>query len=424
MICFKRCRRGLILLTVGVLILAMLMGAVGCSLQAPKIQAADLMKGITAKEVEGKELDELFLQKVPEFYFELLKRTVDEKENSLVSPLSVMLALAMTANGARHETLAQMETVLGHGITLEDLNRYLLTYTKSLPAGEKSRLSIANSIWFRDDEDRLVVPEEFLQKNAEYYSAQIYKSPFDGQTLKDINNWVEQKTEGMIDKILDEISYDAVMYLINAIVFDAEWERIYRTHEVNRGRFVGEDGQTYDVDFMTSEESIYLEDETSTGFIKPYAGGHYSFVALLPGEGIPVKSYIDSLSGERFRTLIQSATREGVSAVLPKFSYDYEISMNDALSAMGMPDAFNSNTADFKDLGRSSRGNIYIAEVLHKTFIAVDERGTRAGAVTKVEMQDEAAMEMKVVRLDRPFVYAIIDNATSLPIFIGTVMGF
>jgi len=376
------------------------------------------------REVEGKEIDDLFLQKVPEFYFELLKRTVDEKKNSLVSPLSVMLALAMTANGARNETLAQMEAVLGHGIALEDLDRYLLTYARSLPTGEKYRLSIANSIWFRDDEDRLVVPEEFLQKNADYYKAQIYKAPFDGQTLKDINNWVAQKTEGMIDKILNEISYDTVMYLLNAIVFDAEWERIYRAHEISRGPFVGEDGQTYEVDFMTSEESLYLEDEFTIGFIKPYAGGHYSFVALLPGEGIPLKSYLDSLDGERFKALIQSASREGVLAVLPKFSYAYEVSMNDALSAMGMPDAFSSKAADFGDLGRSSRGNIFIGEVLHKTFIAVDERGTRAGAVTKVEMKDEAAMEMRVVRLDRPFVYAIIDNATGLPIFIGTVMGF
>lgn len=137
-----------------------------------------------------------------------------------------------------------------------------------------------------------------------------------------------------------------------------------------------------------------------------------------------MKSYLDSLDGERFKALIQSASREGVLAVLPKFSYAYEVSMNDALSAMGMPDAFSSKAADFGDLGRSSRGNIFIGEVLHKTFIAVDERGTRAGAVTKVEMKDEAAMEMRVVRLDRPFVYAIIDNATGLPIFIGTVMGF
>jgi len=417
-------RRGLAWLMVALLLPAMFMGAAGCSLQPPRIQAADLMEGIVGREVEGKEIDDLFLQKVPEFYFELLKRTVDEKKNSLVSPLSVMLALAMTANGARNETLAQMEAVLGHGIALEDLDRYLLTYARSLPTGEKYRLSIANSIWFRDDEDRLVVPEEFLQKNADYYKAQIYKAPFDGQTLKDINNWVAQKTEGMIDKILNEISYDTVMYLLNAIVFDAEWERIYRAHEISRGPFVGEDGQTYEVDFMTSEESLYLEDEFTIGFIKPYAGGHYSFVALLPGEGIPLKSYLDSLDGERFKALIQSASREGVLAVLPKFSYAYEVSMNDALSAMGMPDAFSSKAADFGDLGRSSRGNIFIGEVLHKTFIAVDERGTRAGAVTKVEMKDEAAMEMRVVRLDRPFVYAIIDNATGLPIFIGTVMGF
>jgi serpin B len=111
-----------------------------------------------------------------------------------------------------------------------------------------------------------------------------------------------------------------------------------------------------------------------------------------------------------------------VSATMPKFRYAYTVQMNDCLKEMGMPAAFSASQADFSRLGRSSRGNIFIGEVLHKTFIAVDERGTKAGAVTKVEMQDEAYIETKVVILDRPFVYAIIDNATKLPLFIGTVL--
>lgn len=418
-----RHRHKLALFMCSVFLMAMLLNTLGCGTQISRAESTDLMADVVPEDVEGKDTDEIFIKNVSEFYFELLKRTVDEDENSLVSPLSVMLALAMTANGARNETLEQMEKVLGHDIGLEDLNKYLTTYYQNLPAGEKYRISIANSIWFRDDEDRLTVRDEFLQTNADYYKAQIYKSPFNEQTLTDINNWVDQKTEGMIDKILDEIDYNAVMYLINAIVFDAEWERIYYEHEINWGDFHGEDGQSYRVSFMFSEEGSYLEDEFVTGFIKPYAGDKYSFAALLPREDISVKSYIDSLTGESFISLINSASMEPVSASLPKFSYEYEVLMNEALAAMGMPDAFD-DAADFKDLGESTRGNIYIAEVFHKTFIAVDEKGTKAGAVTKVEMTDEAAMEMKVVRLDRPFVYAIIDNATGLPIFIGTVMNF
>ena len=179
---------------------------------APKVQAADLMAGITGNKVQGKAADDRFIGNTADFSLELFKRSVAEKENSLVSPLSVLLALAMTANGADSETLAEMEmeAVLGKDISLEDLNEYLYTYVKHLPSEKNSRLSIANSIWFRDDENRFTVERDFLQKNADYYNAAAYKAPFDNQTLKDINTWVQEKTENMIDKILDEINEDGL----------------------------------------------------------------------------------------------------------------------------------------------------------------------------------------------------------------------
>lgn len=421
---FMKQKRGLALLLTLMLLTACTLGTTACSVRSSRVQAADLMKGVKAENVSGRDTDSAFIAAMSEFYFDLFHRSITEGENSLISPLSVMLALAMTANGAAGETLAQMEAVLGREIPLDELNRYLLTYAGSLPADKKYRVNIANSIWFRDDENRLQVREEFLQKNAGYFKAQAYKSPFDGQTLKDINSWVEEKTEGMIDEILDEILEDAVMYLINAMVFEAEWENIYKTHEISPGEFKGEDGKTYPVEFMTSEENLYLEDNSTTGFIKPYAGNQYSFVALLPREGTKVQDFAASLSGEKFLDILKGASREEVHATLPKFTYEYEVVMNEVLEAMGMPDAFSPRAADFSLLGQSSRGNIFIGEVLHKTFIAVDEKGTKAGAVTKVEMRDEAYMETKIVTLDRPFVYAIVDNTTGLPLFIGTVMDF
>ncbi|MDD4658322.1 MAG: serpin family protein, partial [Eubacteriales bacterium] len=132
--------------------------------------------------------------------------------------------------------------------------------------------------------------------------------------------------------------------------------------------------------------------------------------------------YIQGLTGEGFLQTIDGAVNTAVSAALPKFSYDYTIQMNAALLNLGMPTAFSPEAADFSKLGKSAGGNIYIGEVLHKTFIQVDELGTKAGAVTKVEMKCGSVMETKVVRLERPFVYAIIDNASKLPVFIGAVM--
>ncbi|MDD3074009.1 MAG: serpin family protein [Eubacteriales bacterium] len=402
----------------------LLLAAITVNLSAcvPSVQAADLMTGISGKSVQEKDADAKFIGNTADFSLALFKKASSEEKNSLISPLSVLLALAMTANGADTQTLSEMEAVLGGDIGLDALNEYLYSYVTNLPKDKKARVDIANSIWFQEDEDQLLVEKDFLQKNADYYNAAAYKSPFDGQTLRDINNWVKENTDGMIDKILDQISPAAVMYLINAVVFDAQWDTVYKKNNIHQGEFTNLDGTKQTAEFMHSEESIYLDDGRATGFIKPYADNKYSFVALLPNEGITVGDYIQGLTGEGFLQTIDGAVNTAVSAALPKFSYDYTIQMNAALLSLGMPTAFSPETADFSKLGKSARGNIYIGEVLHKTFIQVDELGTKAGAVTKVEMKCGSVMEAKVVRLDRPFVYAIIDNASKLPVFIGAVM--
>ena len=205
------------------LITIMLFNLSGCSALILNVKAQDLMDGVKAQTVQGKPADEKFIGNTADFAIDLFKKTASETNNSLISPLSVMLALAMTANGADKETLTQMQKVLGKDIPLDQLNEYLYSYVKNLPSERKSKLSIANSIWFRDDANYLTVEKDFLQKNADYYNAAAYKSAFDSQTLKDINNWVKSKTDGMIDKILDNIAKDAVMYLINAVVFYARW---------------------------------------------------------------------------------------------------------------------------------------------------------------------------------------------------------
>lgn len=405
----------LCLLLLGVMLLNM----TGCAL---KVNASDLMEGVSANTVKGKANDDKFIKNSADFAIKLFKKSAAEDKSSLISPLSVMLALAMTANGADTQTKAEMEALLGGDIKLDELNEYLYTYVKNLPSDKKSKLEIANSIWFRNDENRLMVEKDFLQKNADYYGANAYKSPFDAQTLKDINNWVEDKTDGMIDKIIDEINPDAVMYLINAIVFDAEWQNVYNKKDIYTGTFTAYDDTKRSVEMMLSEESKYINDGKATGFIKDYKDKKYSFVALLPNENISIKDYIASLTAEKLLNAIKNSEDVYVTAQLPKFSYDYTVKMNDALKMLGMPTAFKADMADFTKLGKSSRGNIFIGEVLHKTFISVDELGTKAGAVTKVEMRDESARLGYTVKLDRPFVYMIIDNTTKLPIFIGNVM--
>ncbi|MPM65819.1 hypothetical protein SDC9_112723 [bioreactor metagenome] len=266
------------------------------------------------------------------------------------------------------------------------------------------------------------VEKDFLQTNADYYGASAYKSPFNNQTVDDINAWVKRNTAEMIDSIIDSINADSVMYLINALAFEAEWDKVYTKEDISDGSFTAFDGTKRSVKMMYSEESKYIETSSATGFIKNYKDGKYSFVALLPNEGINISDYISSLSGTDFLSAVKNAKDENVLAHMPKFSFDYTVEMNEALKALGIKDAFDGGKADFSKLGSSQAGNIFIGNVLHKTFISVDELGTKAGAVTKVEMSVECAPMGHEISLDRSFVYAIVDNTTGLPLFIGAVL--
>ena len=402
------------------LVLAMALGMTACS----QVSANDLMKDVPAKAVDVLPDMDAGAAAAADFGVRLFKTSMEEGENTLISSLSVLYALAMTANGADGETLAQMEQVLG--MDVDNLNSYMLAYLDLLPESKDYKMSLANSIWFKDDPN-FAVEQSFLQINADYYGAGAYKAAFDEGTRNDINNWVKEHTDGMIPEIIDEIPDEAIMYLVNALAFDAKWADEYEEHQIREGRFTLEDGTRQDVDMMHSEEYTYLEDDMATGFIKYYKDRKYAFVAMLPNEGVTVSQYVDSLTGEHLRELLNNTQDLTVFASIPKFETEYDIEMSEVLQEMGMTDAFDWRVADFSRLGTYNVDgmNISINRVLHKTFISVTEQGTRAGAATAVEMVAEGAMEIvefKEVVLDRPFVYMLIDCETNLPFFIGTMM--
>ena len=402
------------------LVFAMALGMTACS----QVSANDLMKDVPAKAVDVLPDMDAGAAAAADFGVRLFKTSMEEGTNTLISPLSVLYALAMTANGADGETLAQMEQVLG--MDVDKLNSYMLAYLDLLPESKDYKMSLANSIWFKDDPN-FAVEQSFLQTNADYYGAGAYKAAFDEGTRNDINNWVKEHTDGIIPEIIDEIPDEAIMYLVNALAFDAKWADEYEEHQIREGRFTMEDGTRQDVDMMHSEEYTYLEDDLATGFIKYYKDRKYAFVAMLPNEGVTVSQYVDSLTGEHLRELMNNPQDLTVFASIPKFETEYDIEMSEVLQEMGMTDAFDWRVADFSRLGTYNVDgmNICINRVLHKTFISVSEQGTRAGAATAVEMVAEGAMEIvefKEVVLDRPFVYMLIDCETNLPFFIGTMM--
>ncbi len=387
-----------------------------------KVRAADLMANVEPGIVETVDLTETFIDGQMNFSVELFKQLVaaDEGKNVLLSPTSVQFALAMTANGADNLTKQEMEDVLAGGMSIEDLNVFLYSYLLGLKNDDA--LKIANSIWIRDEEGRLTVREDFLQTNADYYGAKAYKSAFDNQTVQDMNVWVKEHTDGMIEEIIKEIPADAVMYLLNALTFEAEWQQEYEKSSIYESTFTTENGEQQTVEMMNSMEYICYEGQDVVGFKKNYKGGKYSFVALLPEEGVDIADYVQNLDAEELLELLNNPSSKSAIVNMPKFSYDYEKRLNDPLMNLGMVSAFGP-AADLTKIGSSTHGNLFISNVIHKTFITVDELGTKAGAVTSVEVSDECAPMIDLyINLDRPFIYMIVDNETNLPIFIGTLM--
>lgn len=381
--------------------------------------AQDLMQGITKGKGASKKPDSRFANVAASFALDLFKDEYKSGKNTLVSPLSVLTALAMTQNGAEGKTLSEMQKVLG-GLDRDVLNAYMNAYLAEL-TGKDSALKCANSLWI---DSRLDVKTSFLQKNADFYSAQAYKADFTRKnTVNEINSWVNKNTNGMIKKLVDEFDPLTVMVLMNALCLEAEWDDPYTDNCVREGTFKNAKGNLVKAEYMYSQETEYIETENATGFVKYYKGGKFAFVALLPNEGTNIDSYIASLTGKGFLGALNSRKNTRVNTQMPKFKCEYSNSLIDTLKKMGMSTAFDGNRANFSSMATLKNENIYISDVIHKTFIEVAEKGTRAGAATAVIAGKSAAMPVeqpKEVRLTRPFVYAIIDTRTNLPLFIGT----
>ncbi|MEF9840231.1 MAG: serpin family protein [Lachnospiraceae bacterium] len=398
----------------------------GCA-SVVQSHSADLMSDIKKSNKKPiaihrpKDQETIKKEEITDFSLHLFQQSFEDK-NLLLSPLSIVSALGMTANGAEGNTRLQMEQVLHTDV--RGLNDYLNAYRSYLPNTEKCKVSLANSIWFKDEES-LTINKEFLQTNKDYYNASIYKTPFDDSTKDDVNKWVSDQTDGMIDTLLEEApSKDTIMYLINALSFDGEWEEIYNEKEIGDGEFNLQDHTTQKVKFMSHQEYTYLETKNATGFMKDYKDGKYAFVALLPNQSENMSDFIGTLDGTSLMDLLANPKEETVYTQIPKFSVEYEILLKNPLQKLGMTDAFHDEKADFSKMGESTKGNIFISQVIHKTKIDLDEKGTKAGAVTSVEMFTKSSLieKPKEVILDRPFFYMIVDKEQNLPLFMGVLM--
>lgn len=413
-----------ILATAALICIAVVTVGIFSITQPAKAESTNLMKGITKSpniQTQGS-LSDNFIKSTSSFSMELFKQTANtnKKGNVLISPASTYLALGLTLNGADGDTKKIMESALGkYGLTSDELNINYKTLMDGLTEKNGDTvISIANSIWYNKGFN---VKRNFLQKNADYFNAGAYKLDFkDKNSVNAINAWIKGSTNNLIDKIVDEIPDKTVMYLINTVYFNGKWESPFDPQSTFKWNFKGENG-TIKADFMVQQEKIsYIQTKEEQAVLLPYKGGRFSFLAILPKENTDVRTYLQSFNENTIRTTISGMKQGVVALTLPKFNIGFDIKLNNVLKNMGLGNIFLKEEANFNKMGDTSHGNIYVSEIEQKTFIKVGEKGTEAAAATtNVEMGISSVPSKIVINFDHPFIYAIVDNKSGLPIFLG-----
>jgi serpin B len=370
-------------------------------------------------------VDDKLVNANTKFGFQLFSEISQQSgnENVFISPMSVAIALSMTYNGASGETQQEMAQALAfQGMTLPEINQANEALKTSLEnADPEVQLSIANSLWARQE---VSFNPEFLQRNQEFYGARVEELDFTNpNTLGTINNWVEENTNGRIEQIIDEIQPEAILFLINAIYFKGNWAEQFDENLTTEQPFYLPDGSEKQHPLMSqSGRYLYLENDDFQGISLPYGDGRLSLYVFLPREASSLAEFQKQLTFENWQQWTgQFQRREGLIK-LPRFKFEYEIQLNEALKALGMETAFDTDKANFSNMTDTPAK---IDEVKHKTFVEVNEEGTEAAAATSVGVVATSATMPETpfqMIVNRPFWCAIRDNQTGTVLFMGSIV--
>ena len=353
-------------------------------------------------------------------FSEILKQ--DSKKNVFVSPTSVAIALSMTYNGANGETQQAMAKALElQGMSLQDVNQANEALKASLENADPAvQLSIANSLWAKQGTN---FKPDFMQRNQQFYKAKVTELDFaKPDATNTINSWVKENTRGKIDKIVQQIQPDNVLFLINAIYFKGNWTKKFDKGATTERPFYLSNGTQKQHPLMSqSGKYRYFENDTLQAVSLPYGKGRLNLYVFLPKKNTNLDAFQQQLAVENWQEwMTQFRMRQG-SIQLPRFKFDYDIQLNDALKALGMESAFNEAKANFSNMTSAS---VKINEVKHKTFVEVNEEGTEAAAATSIGIVGTAVArpeEPFQMIVDRPFFCAIRDNQTGTILFMGSI---
>lgn len=354
-------------------------------------------------------------------FFRTTYQNVDEP-NIFVSPLSVSMALNMTMNGAKENTLTEMLTALRvSGYSMDEINEYSKTLREALLAVDPTtRINIANSIW---SDKNFSIEQSFIDVNRNNYDAEIEVLDFSTpEAMIRINNWCAEKTNNKIPEIIEDIPGDMIMYLINAVYFKGIWKSQFDKKSTYETAFYTEDGQEQQVQMMTQKHTFgYAKDENCSYLELPYGNDAFSMIVILPDEDKTVNDVVENLNSASWSNAMKGLYLSDVVLHMPRFKVEAEYKLQEnILPEMGMLDAFGRK-ADFS--GINSEGRIFISEVKHKTYVEVNEEGTEAAAVTSVGFittSGEPSREL-VFRVNRPFLFVVKEQSTGVILFIGKI---
>jgi len=366
------------------------------------------------------------------FTFDLYQelRKADD-DNLFYSPYSISLALAMTYAGARSETAQQMSDALRFSLTQDRLHPVFNSLDIELAQrgagsqgkdGDSFRLNIVNAIWGQKDYQFL---DLFLDVLAENYGAGLRILDFAGapeESRTIINDWVSDQTEERIEDLIPQGLINALTRLVltNAIYFNAAWQYPFAEEATGDGAFYLLEGNEIIVPMMRQTESFgYADGDGYQAIELPYDGRELSMVVLLPARG-NFESFEASLDAQQADAILGSLEQREINLTMPRFEFESDFSLKETLSALGMPIAFSAD-ADFS--GMTGDRDLFIADVVHKAFVSVDEAGTEAAAATAVVMALTAAPDMPInVNVDHAFIFLIRDIETGAILFVGRVV--
>jgi serine protease inhibitor len=360
------------------------------------------------------------------FAIKLLKELAIEQKakNIFISPLSVSIALAMTYNGANTSTREAMAKTLGlEGMSTKEVNTGYQQLLGSLEnADDQVSVTIGNSVWIRES-FASGVKQVFTDALKQSYHSEVYSRTFDPSTVNEVNSWVEKETNGKINKILDKIEPENVMFLINAIYFKGNWVDKFDERATRLDGFTTSEGKQEQFEMMhnVGKYSYYSDNEVEIARL-PYGRDKIAMYVFLPHKGVDLNSYVTNLELNVFENYFAKLSKIELDLQLPKLKLEYgKIDLKNSLTNLGMGVAFDPHRADLSGIADVRPENLYIAFVDHKAVVEVNEKGTEAAAVTNVGIS-VVSMPLRVsFTVDRPYMFLIRDDRSGSVLFTGLI---